>query len=176
MRSVFFRRPTAGYLNSLGPVKRFLLVWMPAMIGVAVIVTESTATFSAANTSSWLRPIMERWFGHFGTEAWEEFHHLLRKTGHFTGYGTLCVLFLRGWLLTFALDVALTMRAWRWRSWIFGVASTFVVASGDELHQSFLPSRTGLFSDVVLDTCGGIVASGIVLGVCWGVRRRRGWE
>ena len=171
MSSVFLHRPTAESLDRLGPVKRFLLVWTPALIGVAVIAIESQPTFSAANTSSWLRPIWERFFGPIGTPEWEEFHHILRKSGHFTGYGTLCVLFLRGWLLTFAHNATLRTTTWRWRSWLCAVASTFFIASGDEFHQTFLPSRTGMFSDVVLDTCGGIAMSGIVLGVSRCVRR-----
>jgi VanZ family protein len=174
MRSVFLHRPTAESLERLGSIRRFLLVWTPALIGVAVIATESTPTFSSANTSSWLRPIWEHLFGPISTPVWEEFHHILRKSGHFTGYGTLCVLFLRGWLLTFARNSALRTKVWRWQSWIFGVASTFLVASGDELHQSFLPSRTGMFSDVVLDTCGGIVVSGLVMGLSWCARGMHG--
>ena len=31
---------------------------------------------------------------------------------------------------------------------------TFLVASADEFHQSFLPNRYGGFSDVLLDCCG----------------------
>lgn len=173
MQSVFLHRPTAESLHRLGAVRCFLHIWTPALIGVVIVLIESQPTFSAANTSSWLRPIWERYFGPIGTSAWEEFHHYLRKSGHFTGYGTLCVLFLRGWLLTFARNPALRTTAWRWRSWIFAVASTSMVACGDEFHQTFLPSRTGLFSDVVLDTCGGIVVSGIVLGVLRYLRRSR---
>jgi VanZ family protein len=171
MRTVFLRRPVAEELEALGAVKRFLLVWIPVLIGIAVIATESTATFSAANTSSWLRPIVERFSGPIGDAAWGEFHHLVRKSGHFLGYGTLCVLFLRAWLLTFARDISLGNRAWLVRSWVFAVASTFVVASADEIHQTFLPSRTGMFSDVVLDTCGGMAMTGIVLGLSWCLRR-----
>ena len=165
MRSVFLRRPAAGELQALGRVKRFLFVWLPALIGVAAIVMESTPTFSAANTSSWLRPIVQRIFGPITDPVWGEVHHLLRKAGHFAGYGTLCVLFLRAWLLTYAMSVALQVRVWRMRSWGYAIASTFVVASGDEIHQTFLPSRTGMFSDVVLDTIGGVVVSGMVLWV-----------
>ena len=163
MQSVFLYRPTAESLDRLGALRRFLLVWTPALIGVAVIAAESQPTFSAANTSRWLRPLWEHLFGHIGTREWEELHHILRKTGHFTGYGTLCVLFLRGWLLTFARNPALRTRTWQGIAWLSAVASTFLVASGDELHQSFLPSRTGLFSDVIIDTCGGIVISCAVL-------------
>jgi len=167
MPAVFLHRPTAESLDRLGPVRRFVRIWTPALIGVAVIVAESQPTFSAANTSHWLRPIWEHLFGPISTPAWEEFHHYLRKSGHFFYYGFLCVLFLRAWLLTLARNPAIRTSVWRWRSWLLGVASTFVVASGDELHQSFLASRTGLFSDVILDTCGGIVISSLVVFVAW---------
>ena len=36
------------------------------------------------------------------------------------------------------------------------ILATFLVASADEFHQSFLPNRTGQFSDVLLDTCGAV--------------------
>lgn len=171
MRAVFLHRPSAESLDRLGALKRFLLFWVPALIGVAIVITESQPTFSAANTSSWLRPIWERLFGPVSSPTWAEFHHILRKSGHFAGYGTLCVLFLRAWLLTLARRPRLTTPAWRWCSWSCAVASTFLVGGGDEVHQSFIPSRTGLFSDVLLDTVGGMIVSGTVLGVSWLLRR-----
>jgi VanZ family protein len=36
------------------------------------------------------------------------------------------------------------------------ILATLLVASADEFHQSFLPNRAGQFSDVLLDTCGGV--------------------
>jgi VanZ family protein len=33
---------------------------------------------------------------------------------------------------------------------------TALVASADEFHQSFLPNRTGVPSDVLLDCCGAV--------------------
>jgi VanZ family protein len=173
MPTVFVQRPTAESLERIGAVRRFVKIWTPALAGVAIIVIESTPTFSAANTSSWLRPIVERLIGHMSTPAWNEFHHLLRKTGHFSFYGLLCVLFVRGWLLTFARDASLRTTTWRWRSWVAGMLSVFLVASADELHQSFLPSRTGLFSDVLLDTSGGLVLSTIAMSIGWWMRRSR---
>ncbi len=167
MRSVFLRRPPAEELSLRHGPKRYFFIWAPAALGVCVIGAESTPFFSAANTGHWLRPVAERLFGPISTPVWEHAHHLLRKSGHFLGYGTLCILFLRGWLLTFANNETLNIRDWRMRSWMFALLSTFVVASCDELHQSFLPTRTGRFSDVVLDTCGGLVLTGLVLGWNW---------
>jgi VanZ family protein len=173
MPTVFVNRPTPASLERKGALKRFLMIWAPALAGMGIVAIESTPTFSSANTSSWLRPVIEHLFGHFTTPAWEEYHHLLRKTGHFSFYGLLCVLFMRGWLLTLARNASIRSSVWRWTSWGLGVASTFLVASADELHQTFLPSRTGLFSDVVLDTCGGLFMSSIVMGIARWIRHVR---
>jgi VanZ family protein len=35
---------------------------------------------------------------------------------------------------------------------------TSLVATLDEWHQSFLPSRTGTFQDVILDSSAGLIA------------------
>jgi VanZ family protein len=171
MASIFFSRTYFSNKRELPAWKRAAFVWTPALLGVVVIAIESTPTFSAANTSSWLRPIAEAIFGRLSDPIWDEAHHLLRKTGHFIGYGTLCVLFLRAWLLTLAENQRLSERVWRLGSWARAIASTAVVASCDEFHQSFLPSRTGKFGDVVLDTCGATIISGLVLAAVW---RRQG--
>lgn len=170
MPTVFVQRPSAISLERMGAVRRFLMIWTPALAGITVIAIESTPLFSASNTGHWLRPLLESVFGRLRNRTLEEINHILRKSGHFSFYGLLCVLFVRGWLLTFARNAALATAAWRRRSWIMGVAATFLVASGDEFHQSFLPSRTGLFSDVLLDTSGGIVVSSVVMGISWWIR------
>jgi VanZ family protein len=171
MPSIFISRANSNPKRDLSSWRRFAFVWTPALLGVVVIAIESTATFSAANTSSWLRPIAEAIFGRLSDPTWELAHHLLRKTGHFLGYGTLCVLFLRAWLLTLAERQRLTDRAWRLSSWVRAILSTAFIASCDEFHQSFLPSRTGKFSDVVLDTIGATILSGVILAAVW--RRTR---
>jgi VanZ family protein len=49
----------------------------------------------------------------------------------------------------------------RWAS--IAVLMTAFVASLDEWHQSFIPSRTGRWQDVVLDTCAGVAAQVLIL-------------
>ena len=39
---------------------------------------------------------------------------------------------------------------------------TVVTAAADEIHQTFIPSRTGAWQDVVLDTCGAAVLQVII--------------
>ena len=111
---------------------------------------ESTPYFGADHTSGPLRWIWEHIFMRVSNERWEQFHHLIRKSGHFVGYGTISLLWLRAlWMSLpragFLLDATLAL------------LGTALVASADEFHQSFLPNRTGVPSDVLLDCCGAVV-------------------
>jgi hypothetical protein len=173
MRSVFLVRPDAAELRVRTSGFGWVWVWLPAAIACGVIAFESGGTMSANHTNSWLRPIFERIFGHVSDNVWWWIHHLFRKGGHFSGYGLVGLTFLRAWLLTLGRSAELTTRAWRWRSWGLAVASTFVVASCDEWHQTFVPGRTGLFSDVFIDVAGGVVMCGVVSVVWWFRRARR---
>lgn len=111
---------------------------------------ESTAWFGADRTSGPLRWVWEHIFGSVTNARWMFLHHIIRKTGHFVGYGTMGLLWLRAWWMSlpragFLLDASLAL------------LGTAIVASADEFHQSFLPNRTGVPSDVLLDCCGAIV-------------------
>ncbi|ADW69931.1 VanZ family protein [Granulicella tundricola MP5ACTX9] len=147
-------------------------VWLPVVVACLVIVAESTDTFSADHTGGWLRPVLERVFGPLRDETAGEINHYLRKTGHFCGYGTVCLTFLRAWLLTFGALTDLGRRAWRWRAVIAAVACTAFVASMDEWHQSYIPSRTGTVHDALLDTTGAAVSCGLVWLFFWRKQRR----
>lgn len=83
---------------------------------------------------------------------------ILRKTGHFVGYATLSILLFRSWRGTFPR--LSTRWCLQWATLAF--ACTALVASLDEFHQSFLPSRTGTFRDVVLDSAAALVAQIVI--------------
>jgi VanZ family protein len=119
-------------------------------LGICVIALESTSYLGADHTSGPLRWVWEHMFGPVSNELWESLHHYIRKSGHFLGYGTMGLLWLRAWWMTlprvgFLLDAVLAL------------LGTALVASLDEFHQTFLPNRTGLPSDVLLDCCGAVV-------------------
>jgi VanZ family protein len=139
------------------------------LIACVAIALESTATMSARHTNDLLRPIFERIFGHINDKVWWWAHHLFRKGGHLSGYGLVCLTFLRAWLLTLAQKSRWTVGGWRRRSVLLAIGCTFIVAGCDEWHQTYLPGRTGAFSDVVLDTVG---ASIMCLLVSWIFRWR----
>jgi VanZ family protein len=123
--------------------------WLPVALGVAVIAMESTEFMGADHTSGPLRLLFEAIFGRVSHAQWEFIHHLIRKSGHFLGYGAIGLAWLRAWWMTlpsshFVQDALLAL------------LGTALVASADEWHQSFLPNRTGSPWDVLLDCCGAI--------------------
>lgn len=70
---------------------------------------------------------------------------LIRKAFHFVGFGFI------------AIVVYLLFRKMKLRwSALFAIVTTFIIASLDELRQFFVPGRTGVFKDVLLDTAGAI--------------------
>jgi VanZ family protein len=134
--------------------RALFFAWLPAILGVCVIVLESTDTFSSANTSGPLRMGWQLLFGQVSDIHWETYHHYLRKTGHFVGYGILALLFYRAWYLSGCI---LERFRHRLENVVYALVCTLVVASADEYHQSFLPSRTGVPQDVLLDLTGAAV-------------------
>ncbi len=157
MPSVFLTKPDPNRLRALTRGWRQIWIWLPVAFALLIIAIESTPTFSAANTSSWLRPIVERWSGPISDPHWAWYHHVARKCGHFVGYAFVCLTFLRAWLLILGRRLDLTVQSWLVTANVYAVASTMLIAGSDEFHQTFLPSRTGKLSDVLIDTSGGIV-------------------
>lgn len=150
---------------------RLLLHWIPALIGIGVILAESTATMSAANTSRWLLPLWLKLFGPVSPERWSVIHHYIRKTGHFVGYGAVSLGFFEAWRVT------LEQRRLAWRARfryaaLLALLSTLLLASWDEWHQSFLPGRTSSIHDVGIDFCGALSAHLILLGIAALWKRR----
>lgn len=133
-----------------------------------VISIESTSYLSAHNTSRLLFPMLHFLFG-ISAEAFEPWNFFMRKVGHVLGYGLLSILLFRAWRETLPMPLN---PPWTFRWANIAVLGTALVASLDEWHQSFLPSRTGRWQDVVLDTIAGICAQVLLVLIYRGKRRR----
>ena len=141
-------RPADATLRSRGAGYWFS-AWWPVAAAIALIMCESTEYFGADRTTGPLRLVWEFLFGPVGDDRWELMHHIIRKSGHFIGYGIVGLTWLRAWRMTprcsrFLLPAALALVA------------TAAVAGGDEWHQTYLPNRTGSPWDVLLDCCGAV--------------------
>ena len=135
-----------------------LKAWIAAILWLIVIAIESTQYLSAHNTSRFLFPLLHYFFG-LTQQQFEPVHFFMRKGGHVFGYGLLSILLFRAWRETLPV---LGNPKWTFRWASVAVLGTALVASLDEWHQSFLPSRTGTPHDVLLDTCAGITAQILV--------------
>src|SRR5665213_2588721 len=133
------------------------MAWLPAVFGLVVISVESTALMRGANTGRWLADLCESVWGYTDGSTIATANLMLRKVGHFTGYGTLGLLFRRGWYASLRRRWQGTRSGLRAAAMALAVLSTFVVASLDEWHQAFLAGRVSSRYDVLLDTMGAIL-------------------
>lgn len=136
---------------------RLFLHWIPALIGIAIILGESTAMMSSDNTSRFLLPLWIKLFGPISPDRWEIVHHYIRKTGHFIGYGCVSLGFFEAWRVTLEVRWPVWRQRMRYAAGL-ALLSTLLLASWDEWHQSFIPGRTSSARDVLLDFCGALAA------------------
>ena len=133
--------------------KDLIKAWIAAALWISLIAVESTDWLSAEHTGRFLYPLFHFLLG-MDLARFESVHHYLRKMGHFVGYFALSALLFRAWKNT--LHVPGAGWALRWAG--IALAMTVMVASLDEWHQTFIPSRTGRFADVVLDSSAALTA------------------
>ncbi|HWY53193.1 MAG TPA: VanZ family protein [Terriglobales bacterium] len=148
--------------------KQLLKTWIAALLWMALIAIESTDTFSAEHTSRFLYPLLHFLMG-LDPAGFEVVHHYIRKCGHFVGYFTLSFFLFRAWRATLRLPWA---PAWALRWSVIAFFMSVLVASLDEWHQTFIPSRTGAIKDVVLDSSAALTAQLLIfLYLTWKPRR-----
>ena len=132
-------------------VRRELNYWLPPIVWTAVVLIASTDLFSGSNTAGVLQRIAVTIFGHRLAPATAEMlNFVMRKTAHLTEYGILSALTFRA--------LRGEKRSWSGRWAIGAIVFATVIASIDEIHQTFVPSRTGTLHDVVLDAAGATIA------------------
>jgi VanZ family protein len=134
--------------NSLLPP--WLRAWLPAMLWSVLIFFFSTDIFSAYHTGSIIEPIL-RWFlPSLSSDAIDHLHFLIRKSAHFTEYFIFFILLYRG------IRAGRTGWRWTWASSAWFIAAVYSCL--DEIHQSFVASRTASPWDSLLDSTGALVA------------------
>jgi VanZ family protein len=122
--------------------------WLPVVLWGALIFYFSTDQFASSHTGELLAPVLNWLFPKSSVERIEFIHFLLRKLGHWSEYIVFSILLAR------ALSKKGRRFQLRHAAWI--VAIVFLYAVSDELHQSFVPSRTSSPGDVLIDLFGGI--------------------
>ena len=152
---VYAPQTSAGGPEMLrGRLQAQLRAWLPMLACATLVALESSSCLGSDHTSAPLRRLAEALCGNGVDAHWGLIHHAIRKTGHFVGYGIFSLLCFRGFWLS--LQSAASRMTRQLRAHGLTILTALLVAGADELHQSFLPNRTGQFSDVLLDTFGGV--------------------
>ena len=133
-------------------MRNFLKYWLPVFVWMAVIFGASADSHSHERSASIVKPLLRWLFPHMSESEIETIHTLLRKCCHLTEYAILGLLVFR------ALRHSRTgLPPWSWPRVGGTLLIVFLYASSDEYHQSFVPGRQALFSDVCIDTGGGAI-------------------
>lgn len=120
---------------------------------MTVIFSASADGNSARHSSLFFEPLMHWLFPGMGQERMDSIHYLFRKCCHLAEYAILAL------LCRDAIRRSVTRRppTWRWDEAGLALAIVFTYSASDELHQVFVPSRTGQISDVLVDVGGGAI-------------------
>ena len=146
-------------------MRRFLRYWLPVLVWLAVIFGASSDQHSYEHSSSIVTPLLHWLFPHMPDAQIDSIHHILRKCCHLTEYAILGLLIFR------ALRHSRTdLPPWSWPRVGGTILLVFLYACTDEFHQRYVPTRTPLFSDVLIDTGGGTF--GVLLAWAWHSFRR----
>ncbi|MFY9568073.1 MAG: VanZ family protein [Acetivibrionales bacterium] len=92
-----------------------------------------------------------------------ELNHVVRKNAHFFAYMVLGIL---------TMNALRSSGADRKKAFLLAMVICVIYAASDEIHQLFVPGRGCQFTDVLIDSAGALVGSGIVCAA-GAIRRKR---
>ena len=137
--------------TTVQPEQRSLLqVWFPVLAWGILISILSTSAFSSDKTSAFIDPILQWLMPDISGSTMSVVHFLVRKSAHFTEYGVLFWLLIRGPMA---------------RRPYLALAICCTYALIDEGHQLFVPGRGASLYDVALDSSGALFSNFLVIAM-----------
>ena len=135
-------------------MKRKIILAITWSLVIAVCITififSGMVADDSAEQSGFIRELLTKIFGVGFTEFF------IRKLAHMSEYAAL------GFFSAFAF--AYTFK--NAKRFYFGILFTLIYAIGDEIHQLFVPGRSGQVRDVFIDMAGALLGV-ICLGLCY---------
>ena len=127
----------------------YLWLYLPLMLWIGGIFYLSSEKGSISNTARRFSPILHSLFPKAGEKSLKTYHLVFRKLCHFFGYGILAIFAA---IVFYNSSIVFLAKNWQ----ISSLVMVFLIASADEIKQSFYPNRDGSISDVALDCIGGL--------------------
>jgi len=140
---------------------RFLKYWVPTLGWMGVIFYGSSDQESAQHASRFLGPFLHWLFPGLSGAGYDAVMLGVRKLAHVTEYAILAAL---AW---WSLGAVLRRHGGSWPRAGLALLVVVLYAATDEFHQSFVPTRQGTPTDVLIDSVGGTL--GLIL--VWGILR-----
>ncbi|HAM72924.1 MAG TPA: hypothetical protein DCM86_14895 [Verrucomicrobiales bacterium] len=131
---------------------------------MGVIFAASSDAGSSQHSSRIIGPIVRWLYPQIAQAEMDRVVFGVRKAAHVTEYAILAMLLWRAFRAR-AGSLRPPPHVW-WSAW--GTAAAY--AATDEIHQTFVPTRTGQWQDVVIDSTGALLG----LLALWIVTRRGG--
>ena len=128
---------------------------------------EESSSLSGSITETVLDKTNPDFSGLDDSEKNEKIEHMsifVRKAAHFAEYFVLCGVFTV-FALTFDINRILACG--------LAFCAGTIYAASDEIHQLFVPGRSGLFTDVLIDSAGALVGAIFVLVICKAFEKSR---
>ena len=126
------------------------MYWVPAVVWSVILVILSGTPGRGNVTETVLQATIEATVGSVSDETFWVLHYAMRKTLHLLAYGLAGVLNFRA--------LRGSREGWTLKWSVTAVALAVLIASIDEIHQWFVPSRTGQFTDVLIDCAAATLA------------------
>ena len=144
-------------------MKKQLLAWLwPALWMILIFsLSHQPAGVSGGISSEIVRRVFES-VSSFVPGEFETLHTLFRKSAHFFSYLVLGLLLVRAFR---ASGTGLKRALW----WAFAFSAFY--AATDEVHQLFIPGRSGEARDVLIDSAGA--AAGLM---CYWLVAKFNWQ
>lgn len=137
----------------------FVRYTLPLLVWLSLMFTASSDIGSAANTRPLVQSLLRRFLPavaqRLPSEMVDRIDFCLRKGAHVTEYLILAALAYRA--------IRGSSTRFRKRHGLFPLTLGIAFAVSDEWHQSFVPSRWGIATDVIYDSVGVVLGTALCL-------------
>lgn len=88
----------------------------------------------------------------------KDIHNCIRKSAHFLLFSLLGI-------SSYLMFIVMKYGSCEQKKWLYAIIFCALYASFDEIHQTFVPGRSGEIGDIILDTAGAMAGSTVFVNL-----------